>query len=99
VTEHCVADEVLGTNIDQKGDDSMEVIDRLVHEIHNQLCVIQMEATMPLDIRDTRLTCNAVENIEILLGEIRQRFVTTANAKVRKLKQQKERGHPLARTH
>jgi hypothetical protein len=65
----------------------MENIDRLVHEIHNQLCVIQMEATMPLDIRDSRLTCDAVENIEILLGEIRQRFASTANAKGRRLKQ------------
>ena len=62
-------------NIDQKGKDSMEIIEDLLHQIYGQLCIIKMEATMPLEIRDNRFTLNAVENIERLLREIRQTFL------------------------
>jgi hypothetical protein len=43
-------------NIDQKGKDSMDIIEDLLHQIYGQLCIIKMEATMPLEIRDNRFS-------------------------------------------
>ena len=59
-------------NIKQREND---VIDHLLHQIDGQLCVIKMEATMPLQGQNTRFTLDAVKNIEGLLRKIRQTFL------------------------
>jgi len=53
-----------------------EVIDRLIHDVENDLQVISMEAhVQPSSKREPRCVLDAVTNIEKLLGEIRQSFL------------------------
>ena len=66
-------------DIDQRGKDTMEVIDRLLHEIQNNLQVIRMEAELWLidgtSKREPRGAFDAAQNIERVLGEMRQYFL------------------------
>ena len=53
-----------------------EVIDRLIHDVENDLQVISMEAhVQPRSKREPRCVLAAVANIEKLLAEIRQSFL------------------------
>ena len=53
-----------------------EVIDRLIHDVENDLQVISMEAHLePSSKREPRCVFDAVANIEKRLGEIRQSFL------------------------
>jgi len=53
-----------------------EVIDRLIHDVENDLQVISMEAhVQPSSKREPQCVLAAVANIEKLLGEIRQSFL------------------------
>jgi hypothetical protein len=53
-----------------------EVIDRLIHDVENDLQVISMEAHLqPTAKREPRCVLDAVENIEKLLGKVRQSFL------------------------
>ena len=69
---------ILDTYIDQSGKDTM-VIDRLIHEIQNDLQVISMEAELQLMGERSKLgpqcAFDAAQNIERLLGEVRQYFL------------------------
>jgi hypothetical protein len=64
--------------IKQTGKDT-RVIDRLVHEIQNDLQVISMEAELLLrgerSKRGPQCAFDAAQNIERLLGEVRQYFL------------------------
>jgi hypothetical protein len=55
------------------------VIDRLVHEIQNDLHVISMEAELQLtgerSKRGPQCALDAAQNIERLLGEVREYFL------------------------
>ena len=53
-----------------------EAIDRLIHDMENELQVISMEAhVQPSSKREPRCVLAAVANIEKLLAEIRQSFL------------------------
>ena len=53
-----------------------EFIDRIIHDVENDLQVISMEAhVQPGSKREPRCVLDAVANIEKLLGEIRQNFL------------------------
>jgi hypothetical protein len=53
-----------------------EVIDRLIHDVENDLQVISMEAHVQHSSKsEPRCVLAAVANIEKLLGEIRQSFL------------------------
>ena len=64
--------------IDQREKDTIEVIDLLVQEIQNNLQVMRMEAELrlmePKIKRGFQCAFDAAENIERLLGEVRQCF-------------------------
>ena len=48
-----------------------EIIDHLIHEMENHLQVISMEAHLK---REARCVFDAAENIEKLLGKVREHF-------------------------
>jgi len=51
-------------------------IDRIIHDVENDLQVISMEAhVQPGSKREPRCVLDAVANIEKLLGKIRQSFL------------------------
>src|SRR5215470_14608605 len=53
-----------------------ELIDRIIHDVENDLQVISMEAhVQPSSKREPRCVFDAVANIEKLLAEIRQSFL------------------------
>ena len=53
-----------------------EVVDRIIHDMENDLQVISMEAHLePGSKREPQCVLDAVTNIEKLLGEIRQSFL------------------------
>ena len=59
--------------------EALEIVDRLIHEIQNNLQVIRMEAELSAmeDITARRFQCafDATQNIERLLGEMREWFL------------------------
>ena len=65
-------------DMEQTGKDT-RVIDRLVHEIQNDLQVISMEADLQLmgerSKRGPQCALDAAQNIERLLGEVREYFL------------------------
>jgi hypothetical protein len=70
---------VLDTHtVEQTGKDT-RIIDSLVHEIQNDLQVISMEAELLLmgvrSKRGSQCAFDAAQNIERLLGEVRQYFL------------------------
>ena len=73
-----MAKQILNTQLERGGKD-MTVIDRLVHEIQNDLHVISMEAELQLtgerSKREPQCAFVAAQNIERLLGEVRQYFL------------------------
>ena len=73
-----MAERIFDTYVEQTGKDT-RVIERLVHEIQNDLQVISMEAELLLmgerSKRGPQCAFDAAENIERLLGEVRQYFL------------------------
>ena len=69
------------TNKEQSGKNTSEVINRLIHDMENDLQVISMEAHLRLTSkRAPRYALDAAENIESLLGEVRLYFLLAADA-------------------
>jgi hypothetical protein len=69
------------TNKEQRGKDTSEVINRLIHDMENDLQVISIEAHLRLTSkRAPRYALDAAENIERLLGQVRQYFLLPADA-------------------
>lgn len=69
------------TDNPQNGDDAKEIIDRLIHDMENDLQVISMEAHLRLTSkREPRCALDATENIARLLGKVRQYFLLPANS-------------------
>jgi len=63
------------------GKDTGESIDRLIHDMQNDLQVISMEAHLRLTSkREPRCALDAAEDIERLLGQVRQFFLLPAHA-------------------
>jgi len=73
-----MAERIFDTYVEQTGKDT-RVIESLVHEIQNDLQVISMEAELLLmgerSKRGPQCAFDAAENIERLLGEVRQYFL------------------------
>ena len=68
----------VGTHPDQGKKETVEAIDRLVHEILNNLQVISMEAELLMDRRSKRkpkCAIDAAQSIEKLLAEVRHHFL------------------------
>jgi len=67
--------------VDRKqGVENADTIDRLIHDMENDLQVISMEAHLRLTSkREPRCALDAAENIERLLGEVRQYFLLPAD--------------------
>ncbi len=64
---------IVETDKEQSGKDSGEIIDCLIHDMENDLQVISMEAHLRLTSkREPRCALDAAENIERLLGQMRQ---------------------------
>ncbi len=64
---------IVETDKEQSGKDSGEIIDGLIHDMENDLQVISMEAHLRLTSkREPRCALDAAENIERLLGKMRQ---------------------------
>jgi hypothetical protein len=71
-----MVERILHTDIEQSGKDTGEVIDRLIHDMENDLQVISMEAHLRLTSkREPRCALDAAEDIERLLGVVRQYFL------------------------
>ena len=70
---------IVETDKEQSGKDSGEIIDGLIHDMENDLQVISMEAELLLmgerPKRGPQCAFDAAENIERLLGEVRQYFL------------------------
>jgi len=67
---------IVETDKEQSGKDSGEIIDGLIHDMENDLQVISMEAHLRLTSkREPRCALDAAENIERLLGKMRQYFL------------------------
>jgi hypothetical protein len=65
----------------QCGKDTGDIIDRLIHDMQNDLQVISMEAHLRLTSkREPRCALDAAEDIERLLGQVRQFFLLPAHA-------------------
>ena len=65
-------------DIKESEKDIGEVIDHLIHDMENDLQVISMEAHLqPSSKREPQCVLDAVENIERLLGKVRQSFLLT----------------------
>ena len=73
-----MAERIRDTYMEQTGKDT-RVIDHLVHEIQNDLQVISMEAELRVmgkrSKRGPQCAFDAAQNIERLLGEVRQYFL------------------------
>jgi two-component sensor histidine kinase len=73
-----MAKRTVATDIEQTEKDT-RIIDGLVHEIQNNLQAIMMEAELqPMEERSKRepkCAFDAAQNIERLLGEVRQYFL------------------------
>jgi len=71
------AKRILDTDKEQRnGKDTAKVIDHLIHEMENHLQVISMEAHLWLTSnREPRCALDAAEDIEKLLGQVRQCFL------------------------
>jgi hypothetical protein len=71
-----ITKKILDLGIEQRGKPIEEVIDRLIHDIENDLQVISMEAHLRLPaMREPRGALDAVENIGRLLEKVRQYFL------------------------
>jgi hypothetical protein len=67
---------IIETNKEQSGKDIGEIIDRLIHDMENDLQVISMEAHLRhTSKREPRCALDATEDIERLLGKMRQYFL------------------------
>ena len=76
-----MAKRMIATDKEQRGEDSREIIDRLIHDMENDLQVISMEAHLRLTSkREPRCALDAAENIERALGQVRQYFLLPAHA-------------------
>jgi len=65
----------------KQGVENAETIDQLIHDMENDLQVISMEAHLRLTSkREPRCALDATENIERLLGQLRQYFLLPADA-------------------
>ena len=72
---------IVKTDKEQSEKDAGEVIDRLIHDMENDLQVISMEAHLRLKSkREPRCALDAAEDIERLLGQVRQYFLLPAHA-------------------
>jgi hypothetical protein len=70
-----MAKRILDTHDQQNGNSTGEIIDHLIHEMENQLQVISMEAHLRrISEREPRCVLDAAENIEKLLGKVREHF-------------------------
>ena len=70
-----MAKRIIIADKEQGGKDTKEIIDRLIHDMENDLQVISMEAHLRLTSkREPRCALDAAENIERLLGRVRQYF-------------------------
>ena len=66
---------IIETNKEQSGDIG-EIIDRLIHDMENDLQVISMEAHLRhTSKREPQCALDATEDIERLLGKMRQYFL------------------------
>jgi hypothetical protein len=66
-----MAKRVIETDNQHIGSNTGEIIDHLIHEMENHLQVISMEAHLK---REARCVFDAAENIEKLLGKVREHF-------------------------
>ena len=67
---------IVETDKEQSGKDSGEIIDGLIHDMENDLQVISMEAHLRLTSkREPRCALDAAQDIERLLGKMRQYFL------------------------
>ena len=68
-----MAKRIIIADKEQGGKDTKEIIDRLIHDMENDLQVISMEAHLRhTSKREPRCALDAAENIERLLGQVRQ---------------------------
>jgi hypothetical protein len=76
-----MAKRMIVTDKEHGGKDTREDIDRLIHDMENDLQVISMEAHLRLTSkREPRCALDAAENIERLLGQVRQYFLLPPHA-------------------
>ncbi len=74
-----MAKRIIVTDKEQSGKDTGQVIDRLIHDMENDLQVISMEAHLRLTSKhEPQCALDAAEDIERLLGEVRQYFLLPA---------------------
>jgi len=74
-----MAKRIIVTDKKQSGKDAGQVIDRLIHDMENDLQVISMEAHLRrTSKREPQCALDAAEDIERLLGEVRQYFLLPA---------------------
>ena len=67
---------IIETDKEQSGKDTGEIIDRLIHDMENDLLVISMEAHLRLTSkREPRCALDAAQDIERLLGKMRAHFL------------------------
>ena len=67
---------ILDSNGHQNETDAAAIIDDLIQEIENHIQVISTKAHLrQTSDRDVRTALNAAENIEELLGEVREYFL------------------------
>jgi len=67
---------IVETDKEQSEKDSGEIIDGLIHDMENDLQVISMEAHLRLTSkREPRCALDAAQDIERLLGKMRQYFL------------------------
>jgi hypothetical protein len=69
-----VGKTILAIDEEQSGENIGEIIDHLIHEMENHLQVISMEAHLR---REPKCILDAAENIEKLLGKVKQHFLVS----------------------
>jgi len=74
-----MAKRIVKSEKEQIEGDSGDLINRLIHDMENDLQVISMEAHLRLKSkREPRCALDAAEDIERLLGQVRQYFLLPA---------------------
>jgi hypothetical protein len=71
-----MAKRIIETDKEQNEKDTAEIIDLLIHDMENDLQVISMEAHLRhTSERESRYALDAAEDIERLVGKMRQYFL------------------------
>ena len=71
-----MAKRIIETDKEQNKKDTAEIIDLLIHDMENDLQVISMEAHLRhTSKRESRCALDAAEDIERLVGKMRQYFL------------------------